>query len=186
MNATSSVSETIYEVLRRDHDKVKGLLQQLVATENRTEDTKRLLDQISDELIPHARAEEAVFYNSLREIKPAKELVSHSYTEHAQAEGLLRALQGMAIVNMEWKAAARKLKESVEHHIQEEEGKLFSAAKQLFLEQEAVEMARAFERMKPEVQKQGVMKNTIDMIANMMPARFSDSFRSRNQSPDTP
>lgn len=183
MEASRTNSEkTIYDVLRKDHDILKGLLQQLVQVENKSEDTKRLLSAISDELIPHARAEEAIFYNSLKEINPAKELISHSYTEHAQVEGLLRTLQGMAMVNMEWKAAAKKLKESIEHHIEEEEGKIFSAAKQLFLEQEAIEMARAFERMKPEVQKQGAFKNTIDMVANFMPDRFAKTFR--NQSAD--
>ena len=47
---------------------------------------KGLLDQIRTEVIPHAHAEEAVFYNALRELGQGKGIVLDSYREHATAE----------------------------------------------------------------------------------------------------
>lgn len=168
----------IYEALKKDHDKVKDLLERLVHSADADDHArKNLIKQIRDELVPHARAEEAVFYNSLRTIDEAKELVSHGYQEHMEAETLLRTLQGMEGIGADWTKTAKKLKEAVEHHIEDEEGKIFSAAKQLLVDEEAEMMAQAFEQMKPEVRDGGFMQNTLDMIANVMPDRFSAPLR---------
>ena len=39
-------------------------------------------------------------------------------------------------------------------------------------------MCEAFEEMKPEVKEGGIVKSTLDMIANMMPARLAAPLRS--------
>lgn len=167
----------IFEALTNDHDQLKPLLNKLVTASENNDETKQLLDQILSLLIPHSRAEEAVFYNSLREIPDTKDLVGESYQEHAKAETLLRTLRGMATINADWTKGVRKLKEDLEHHIAEEEGPIFQAARQVLLEEETHQMAKAFARMKPEIQEQGAIKNTLEMVANLMPKRFSEKFR---------
>jgi len=168
----------IYDVLKNDHDELKVLLDRLVHSADADEKTRgRIIEQIRDQLVPHARAEEAVFYNSLRTIDEAKELVSEGYQEHMEAETLLRTLQAMEGVNADWTKTAQKLKDAVEHHIEEEEGEIFDAAKQLLAVEEAEMMAQAFEQMKPEVREGGFMQNTLDLIANVMPQRFSAPLR---------
>jgi len=169
----------IYDELKKDHETVKGLLNQLVATDQKDSKTwKALVKQIRDELIPHSRAEEAVLYNSMRGIDAAKELVRHSYSEHMQAETLLRSLQVLEAFDVNSVNTARKLKEALEHHIAEEEGRIFNAAQKLFTQEEALAMGDVFNRMKPEVKKESFMKTTLEMIANMMPERLRGSFRS--------
>ena len=171
----------IYEALKKDHQKVKGLLKQLTSLRANTADSDKksdLIEQIRDELIPHARAEEAVFYNSLRMLDASKNLAMHGYKEHAEAETLLRSLQAMDFLDTKWKATAAKLQEVLEHHIREEEGPMFTAAKQLFTDVEATAMAATFEAMKPEIKEEGLMKTTLEMAANLMPPRFSSKFRS--------
>lgn len=171
----------IYEALKKDHVEVKRLLSQLVKAADADDKTRaKLIEQVRDELVPHARAEEAVFYNSLRSIEIARDLVVHGYEEHMQAEALLRTLQTMEFVKADWTKVAEKLKEAVEHHIKEEEEKIFSAARQLFIQEEARAMAEAFEKMKPEVREGNFMQNTLDMIANMMPERFAKPLREFN------
>ncbi len=171
----------IYEALKKDHDTLKPLLAQLVNAGGESAEVRsQLIDQIRDELVPHSRAEEAVFYNSLRQIDEVSDLAWHGYTEHAEAEAMLRTLQVMDKVNADWTAIATKLKEALEHHIAEEEGKIFNAAKQVLADEEAEMMATAFEQLKGEVQEQSFMQNTLDMIANMMPTRFADKLRSFN------
>jgi hemerythrin superfamily protein len=168
----------IYEALKKDHDGVKELLQRLVGSADADQATRKaLIAKIRDELVPHSRAEEAVFYNSLRTIDETKGLVSHSYQEHMEAEALLRTLQAMDVVNADWTKVARKLKDALEHHIQEEEGAIFTAAKQVLADDEAQVMGQVFEQMKPEIREEGFVKTTLDMIVNTMPPRFVEPLR---------
>lgn len=170
----------IYDALKKDHEKLKGLLNRLVALNPGDEDgVVELLGQIEDELIPHARAEESVFYNSLRsiDIPAAQKLVVHGYEEHIEAEAMLRDLQGMSEIGVDFKQTARKFKHAIEHHIMDEEGKIFSAAKQLLTDVEAEMMAQAFEELKPQVRESSTLQKTLDLVANMMPARFATPLR---------
>lgn len=175
----------IYDVLKKDHDKIKELLNELIALPD--EDRSRragLISQIRDELIPHARAEEAIFYNSIRTMKSDTAEIWHGYKEHLEAEALLRTLQSKENLGGDWRSTAEKLKKALEHHIEEEEVDLFFAARQVISPQEAEQMGTAFKRMKPEIREEGLMGTTLDLIANMMPPRFTKTFRSyRTPSP---
>jgi hemerythrin-like domain-containing protein len=163
----------IYEALRKDHDKVKGLLNRLVSlTQDNIDERHSIIEQIRGDLIPHARAEEAVLYNALRSLDAGKKIVMHGYREHIEAESLLRILQVLDKVDMEWKTTANKLKEALEHHIREEETEIFSVAHQVFSEEEAHMLGEAFEAMKPEIKEEGMMKSTLELMKNLMPPRF--------------
>ena len=173
----------IYEALKKDHEELRSLLNELVSlSENDESRGSELIKQIRDELIPHARAEESVFYNSMRSLDAAKEIVMDGYKEHMEAETLLRSLQAMDKINADWTSTAKKLREDLEHHIKEEEGKIFNVAKQLFTDEEATMMCEAFEKLKPEVREEGFMQNTLDLIANVMPPRFASSIRAASTS----
>jgi hypothetical protein len=45
-------------------------------------------------------------------------------------------------------------------------------------------MGEAFVSMKPEVREEGILKNTIDMMANLMPPRLRDTFTRSNSNPN--
>lgn len=168
----------IYDVLKKDHETVRGLLAQLLSLgEEEEEQRHELVSQIRDALIPHARAEESVFYNSLRSVESAKDMTMHAFREHLEAEAVLRLLQLEDKTNMDWRETAQKLKTALEHHIQEEEGLMFEKARNHFTSEEAQMMATAFEKMKPEIKEQGLAGTTWEMLANLMPPRFTDSFR---------
>jgi hemerythrin-like domain-containing protein len=168
----------IYEALKRDHEEVKRLLNELIGLRDNDEHRYFIIEEIHNHLIPHSRAEESVFYNTLRAINADKKVIFHGYQEHLEAETLLRALQVMDKMNMDWKATARKLRDSVIHHIEDEESEIFNEAQQAFSHEEAVAMCEAFEQLKPKIEKEGFVKNTVDMVINMMPPRLSDKLRS--------
>lgn len=168
----------IYQALTHDHNQLKPLLDKLVVATENDQSTKALLDQIRDLLIPHSRAEEAVFYNTLRGFPAQKEQISHSFNEHMQAEVLLRTMRGLEKINIEWTAAAKKLRETIFHHISEEEGKVFDQARQILLAEEAKQLGLAFEEAKRQASQQSGMKNTVDMVANMLPKNLGDRIRS--------
>lgn len=168
----------IYQALKKDHDDIKGLLDELVTI--REDDDYRfiLIDEIRNFLIPHARAEESVFYNSLRAVNADKKVVYQGFQEHLEAETLLRSLQVMDKLNLNWKATAEKLRNVLLHHIEDEESEIFAEARAAFTKDEAESMCDAFEELKPKVMEEGFMKNTADMIINMMPPRLADRLRS--------
>ena len=162
----------IYDMLKTDHDAVRQLLNELVSTPEGDEFRTDLVEQIRDELIPHARAEEAVFYNSLRTMDEAKDKIRHSYREHMEAESLLRMLQLRDKMDLETKQTAEKLRDALEHHIQEEENTIFPIAQQLLTKDEAEKLGQAFERLKDEIRPEGFMKTTMEFIGNLLPARL--------------
>ena len=167
----------IYEALKNDHRKIKDLLNQLISLTNDDSQKDNLVKMIRDELIPHSRAEEMVFYNALRSLDGAKDLIKHSYKEHMEAETLLRSLQIRDKIDVEWKETARKLKVAVEHHIQEEEERVIPGAMKHLQDDEATMMAAAFERLKPQIKKESFMGTTVDLVVNLMPPRFTNAFR---------
>ena len=163
----------IYEALKKDHEEVSELFDQLLACEEQDERHDEIVEQIRDALVPHARAEEAVFYNTLRSLNADRSEIMHGYKEHLEAESMLRLLQVKDKVNADWKETARKLKEAIEHHVREEEGTIFAIAKSMLTDEEANKIGEAFEQLKPEIQKQGVIGTSLRMVANLMPPRFS-------------
>lgn len=170
----------IYDALSKDHRLFETQLDRLLAQSKADDDQwKTTLDELRRGLIAHAHAEEAVFYNALRETDTAKGLVAHSYSEHAMAEGEIRTLGAAKLVDANWTSLMEKLSKDLRHHIQEEESRVFAAGRQVFSEEEAQRIGAAFERMKVETAKGGdsVLASTVDMIANLLPPRLTESFR---------
>ena len=164
----------IYEQLKKDHDEVQAVLGQLAAAET-AEARRTLISRIRDLLVPHSRAEEAILYNALRENDREKDVVAHSYQEHLKAETLLRGLQVTEAVSLNWRSGVDRLRADLAHHISEEEGKVFSAAKRVLTDDEAQAMGKAFVQLKPKLGA-GFMMSNLELIVNLLPARFRKSF----------
>lgn len=167
----------IYEALKTDHVELKQLLSDLIELKDDDDYRFVLMEEIRNALVPHSRAEESVFYNTLRAVNGGKTLVFHGFQEHMEAEALLRTLQAMDKVNREWRPVAVKLLDVITHHIQKEETEVFAEARNAFSQDEAIAMAEAFRKLKPKVMEEGFLKNTADMVINFMPPRLADSIR---------
>ena len=172
----------IYQALKEDHEKIRDLLDELVSLKEDDDYRFSVIEQIRDELIPHARAEESVFYNTLRAVNADKKVVYHGFQEHMEAETLLRQLQVMDKINLDWKATAEKLRNAILHHVEDEESEIFSEARAAFTQEEAEGMCAAFLQLKPKVIEEGFVKNTMDMFINLMPPRLADKVRNIGES----
>jgi len=167
----------IYEALKKDHIEVLDLMDELIALKDDDDYREVLVQQISDALIPHSRAEESVFYNTLRAVDAPKKEVFHGFKEHMEAETLLKTLQAKDKLNMEWKSVAKKLKDALSHHINEEETEIFSIAKEAFTAEEADVMGEAFLELKPKVKEQTSLGKSADMVINLLPPRLASKIR---------
>lgn len=166
----------IYQALVNDHDDLKTMLAELVSLDEKDDYREVLINNISTLLTSHARAEESVFYNAIRAVSDSEE-VMHGYKEHMQAEGVLRKLQLKEVTGTDWTTAARDLQEAILHHISDEESDIFEEARKVFTKEEANQMGQAFIELQDTIRDQGALKNSFDMIVNLMPPRFVEKMR---------
>src|SRR3954451_8020142 len=120
-------------LLKADHDKVKELLSQLESTTERGVKTRtELFATIKGELTVHEIIEEEIFYPELKAHPKAKDIVLEGYEEHHVVDLLMGELEALPVEDESWGAKSIVMKENVEHHIEEEEGEMFQAARQVF------------------------------------------------------
>lgn len=141
-------------LLEEDHEKIQSLLERLVGTSERgVKSREKVLHEIQVELEAHTAIEEEIFYPAVREEaqdREGEEMYFEFIEEHylAGEVELPRALDCDA-GSVEFAAKSMVLKELVRHHIEEEEERLFSRARELFDEERLLELgARMSERKK--------------------------------------
>lgn len=117
-------------LLRKDHELVKDLMQR-VEKEKDTEQRISMFEQLIDELTIHERIEEEIFYPALQKLPNAKEDVLESFEEHHLVDQIVTGLDNTPISAETWPAKFTVLRENVEHHIGDEEEKLFPKAEKL-------------------------------------------------------
>ena len=132
-------------MLEEDHAKVKELLTKLEATTERgVKIRSELFATIKGELTLHETIEEEIFYPALKSHPKAKDIVLEGYEEHHVVDLLMGELEGMDVTDESWGAKALVMKENIEHHIEEEEGEMWTKARQVF---DGAELDELGERM---------------------------------------
>jgi len=142
-------------MLKADHDKVKALLEDLESTTERGVKARaELFATIKGELTVHEVIEEEIFYPALKEHPKAKDIVLEGYEEHHVVDLLMRELEDLDVSDESWGAKAVVMKENIEHHIEEEEGEMFTKARQVFDRQELAELGSRMAERKASAQKE--------------------------------
>jgi hemerythrin-like domain-containing protein len=145
-------------LLKADHVKVKGILRELEPTTERAEKTRtELFSKLKTELTVHEIIEEEIFYPTLKQHPKAKDIVLEGYEEHGVVDTLMGELEALPVDDETWGAKASVMIENIEHHIEEEEGEMFSKARQVFDRDELEQLGKAMETRKAEaMREQGV------------------------------
>jgi hypothetical protein len=120
-------------LLKADHDKVKKMLDEGESTTERGVKTRtELFAELKAELSIHERIEEEIFYPALKAHPKAKEIVLEGYEEHHVVDEIMGELEATPVTDETWGAKFLVMKENIEHHIEEEEGEMFTQARQVF------------------------------------------------------
>jgi hypothetical protein len=136
-------------LLKADHEKMKGLLNELETTTERGVKTRSdLFATIKGELTLHEIIEEEVFYPELKAHPKAKDIVLEAYEEHHVVDLLMGELEALDVNDETWGAKSLVMKENVEHHMEEEEGDMFEKAQQVFDPAELRELGQRMEARK--------------------------------------
>ena len=147
---TSAATDAL-TLLEADHRRMEDLLKQGEdTTERAVKGRRELLDTITRELEAHELIEEKIFYPALRVHPEAKDIVLEGYQEHHVADILVKELHGLASSDEQWGAKFKVLKESIEHHIQEEEGPMFRTARGVMTSEELSDLGARMAKMKAE------------------------------------
>jgi hypothetical protein len=117
-------------LLEADHRGFERLLADGVKTTTRAAKRRRdLLATLAAALNVHEALEEKLLYPALRPHAAAQDIVLEGYQEHHVADLVMAELQRLATGDEQWGPKFKVLKESLEHHIQEEEGTMFRIAR---------------------------------------------------------
>jgi iron-sulfur cluster repair protein YtfE (RIC family) len=139
----------IYELLSKDHKKVKELLNKIQGTTDGAEKTReRLFSELKQELEIHTSFEERVFYPEAKEKTGMDDVIRDAMEEHDEAKQLLEALVEMDPTSEEWMETVQELSEALSHHIKDEEQELFPVARKKLDPTEADKMGREYLEMK--------------------------------------
>lgn len=126
-----------FALLKEDHRKVAGMLDEIEETTERAiKGREELFTRLKQELDLHAMIEEDIFYPALEDTEEAREITLEAYEEHRLVKQLLAELASEPKDTEEWTAKFSVLKENIEHHVEEEEGELFTKARQALSEDE--------------------------------------------------
>jgi hemerythrin-like domain-containing protein len=136
-------------LLKEDHDRVRKLLDEGEATTERAEKGRtELFTKLKTELEIHERIEEEVFYPALKAHPKARELALEGYEEHHVVDQILSELEQTDPTDEQWTAKFKVAKENLEHHIEEEEGDMFKAARSAFSKEELEELGARMQELK--------------------------------------
>ena len=138
----------IFEELHAEHEEVAGLIATL---EEKGRDEKTF-ETLRTQLTAHSKAEEQVFYKRLETEESVRDTVLEGYEEHKVVVRLLADMAQTTEDEEKFAAKVAVLKESVEHHVQEEEGTLFEGARPLLAEGEAESLYEEFEAAKSKLE----------------------------------
>ena len=149
MSSTSPASKNpddAISMLMADHKKVKALFTKFADLKESNASAAAKIDlvaQICDELTVHATLEEEIFYPAVRAAIEEQDLMDEALVEHAGAKDLIAQLRTMTPDDDLYDAKVTVLGEQIQHHVTEEEGEMFRAARKAKVDTEAlgVEMA---------------------------------------------
>ena len=154
-NPMTSADQDLLEILRQDHLKIDELFGRYAAAEDEREKL-RIVQQIYRELMPHAQAEEEVFYPALREAASDEAIVEEAYSEHAAARKTLESILNGSPDDMTYDMKVKMLQKEIQHHVREEETELFQEARDsgLDLDQLAERFIQRKQELMPQFEQQ--------------------------------
>jgi hemerythrin-like domain-containing protein len=124
----------VIEILERDHREVEQMFSELetlrgASTDEARSRRKELTDQVTIELVRHSVAEEVLVYPQV-ERKVSAEEAEHAREEHAEAEEVLHRLEKLDADDPAFDDELATLMAGIRHHIEDEEGQMFTHMRQ--------------------------------------------------------
>ena len=143
-------------LLRRDHSAVKALFNEFDRLGKTDHDKiSELFAEIRRELQLHSTAEEQIFYPALKALNGAGPgLASQALEEHNEIDSLLIRLSRLRPGDKSFDENFETLMDTVDDHIEEEEGEIFQFAGENCSEQQLEDLGRQIEERRSFLDRQ--------------------------------
>lgn len=133
----------IIDLLKEDHRQAVEYIDQLEEETN-----YQILVKLKNALALHTQIEEEIFYPALRKFEETAELITEAHQEHNDIEQILEELSTTEILSDDFQDLTFQLRESVNHHVGEEENQLFPFAENLLSSEDLDKMGLEMKKMK--------------------------------------
>ena len=116
------------QLLKSEHEKAKRAFAEIQAAT--ADERAQLWAKLEPELKVHEQIEEAALYGPVaKEVgakdETLKEWQGHHHEEVTEAEALIKEIDELDATDDEWMEKVEELQETLEHHIEEEEGDIW-------------------------------------------------------------
>jgi hemerythrin superfamily protein len=139
MTSKAEVATGVVEMLKEDHEKVKGLFEEFESAEQKQKGD--IAATAIMELEVHADLEEKLIYPAIREQIDEDEMMNEAVEEHHLVHVLIKELKKLKPKDEAFQAKFKVLGELVKHHIEEEEGEILPKAQESDIDWESLESA---------------------------------------------
>ena len=137
------------KLLEKDHRRFERLMKEGEETTPRASTRRRdILGALAAEIAAHERKEEKLLYPALKRHRDARDIVLEGYQEHHVADVLIAELKNLDPSDERWGAKFKVLKESLDHHIEEEEGHMFRTARSVLGRDKLEELGRRMQAIR--------------------------------------
>lgn len=150
-------------LLKQDHETVRLMFEEF---EKADEDRKfELAAEICQALTVHAAIEEEIFYPQVREALEAEDLMLEAEIEHDTVKNLIERVQEGEVDETQLSAMIKVMNEYVNHHVNEEQRRMFPRVKRSELDLEAMGQEMLARKTELEAELQTAMATGIGAAA---------------------
>ena len=177
---TQDKGQDAIQLLRQDHDEVRKMFEEF---ESADEDRKfELAAEICQALTVHATIEEEIFYPQVREAIDAEDLMSEAEIEHDTVKHLIERVQAGEVDEIQLSAMIKVMQEYVNHHVNEEQRKIFPRVRRAELDLVAMGQELLDRKSELEVELQDAMVDESDEMTTSSTSRSRGGMAARDSS----
>ena len=146
------MARDILKTLKEEHATLRSLFDQMKETTDRAKKGRTdLLETIEQNLLPHAKWEEQVFYPAFKERcdRDGLQTLAEALSEHHAVEhSVIPEVHAADVETPEFAGRVKVFGEFIDHHAKEEEKTMFKMARELFSADELAQMDEDYEAWK--------------------------------------
>jgi hypothetical protein len=165
ISAAAAPEADAVEMLKADHKRIKRLFAEFEGLGSAAADEQKsgIVAHICQELMIHTAVEEEIFYPACRKAIGRGDLMDEALVEHDGAKVWIDQLRAAQPSDGLYDAKVTVLGEQIEHHVTEEEGRMFPLAGNSALD--LVEIAAQMRARKSELVASGALDGPLDSPA---------------------
>lgn len=157
-----SNTESIYDIIKKDHKEISDLFKDLFAAETQ-EEKEDIYHNIRHLLTLHSASEEASFYHRLAKEEKLNSKVKHARKEHAELKKFLLKSTVIPTEFKKWEETMKKFENAFLAHIAEEEDIIFPIAQEILSKEEEKQLGLEIKTLKSSTAKL-LWKKALDLF----------------------